>query len=235
MSAPAEIIEKIKKLLRLARSSNPHEAQLALARAMALAREHSVAIDGLNPDEAAKEKTVTHEDTEPTLRLSYDKEYAVRVCQLFFRITPVFRTSIVMHRGWPTRAKRVSFVGTRTDIAIALYVYGFLLHHFAFCWRKHKGRLRNRHAFVDGMFRGIARTLMDAEPAPTERDVNGTELMVADHSRYIDAHIGKTTDRAYGAPDHNAQAALNAGWIEGRNTVIAKPLTPAAAAPLTLK
>ena len=55
MSATPEVIEKIKKLLRLARSSNPHEAQLALQRAMALAREHDVAVEGLNPDEQAKQ------------------------------------------------------------------------------------------------------------------------------------------------------------------------------------
>lgn len=234
MTASAETIERIKKLLRLARSSNPHEAQLALARAMALAREHSVSIEGLNPDEAAKEKTVTHEDTAESFRLGYDKECAVRICQMFFRVTPVFRTSVVMLRGWPKRAKRVSFVGTRADITIALYVYGFLLHHFAFCWRKHRGRLRNRHAFIEGTFRGIARTLTDAEPEPTAQEAKGTELVAAEHAHYISTQIGKTTDRAYGTPDHNAQAALNAGWIEGRKTVIAKPLTPAAPGPLAL-
>lgn len=233
MNAQADIVEKIKKLLRLARSSNPHEAQLALARALELAREHHVAIEGLNPDDAAKEKTVTHEDTEPSLRLSYDKEYAVRICSLFFGITAVFRTAIVMHRGWPKRARHVSFVGTPTDVTIALYVYGFLQQHFAFCWRKHKGRLRNRHAFIDGMFRGIVRRLFDAQPE-TDRNVTGTELVVAERESYIAQHIGKTNAYAYGQPDHNAQAALNAGWHEGRNTVIAKPLNGGAEKPLAL-
>ena len=68
MSATPEILEKIKKLLRLARSANQHEAQLALARALELARAHDVAVDSLNADEQAKEKTITHGDTEARQR-----------------------------------------------------------------------------------------------------------------------------------------------------------------------
>lgn len=225
MSASAEIIDKIKKLLRLSRSSNPHEAQLALQRALELARAHGVAVESLNPDEQAKEKTVTHRDTPARQRMSYDKEYAVRICGAFFRITPVFRNKVVRPAvGYPYLAKYVTFVGTAADVEIALYVYGFLVHHFAYCWRKFRGRLRNRHAYVDGMFIGLFCKLRDAQPEPTEREVKGNELVLAEHNAYIEAVIGATSSKEFGRPDHDAQAAKWAGYLQGQRTNILNPL-----------
>jgi hypothetical protein len=235
MSASTDIIEKIKKLLRLARSSNPHEAQLAMQRAMQLAREHDVAVEGLDPDAQAKVKTVTHQDTEARQRLSYDKEYAVMICQRFFRVSAIFRTKVAQVDGWPVLVRFVSFVGTASDIAIALYVYGFLVHHFAFCWRRHRGRLRNRHAFVDGMFHGIHWQLSQAEPVAAGRNVRGDELVLAEHNAYIGTVIGKTASKEFDRPDHEATAASLSGFNHGRNTTIAPALRPSdQPAPLAL-
>lgn len=226
MSAGTDIIEKIKKLLRLSRSSNPHEAQLALARALALAREHGIAVEKLNPDEQAKENVVTHSDTEERQRLSYDMEYAIRICAAFFRISPVISNKVGTDRfGFPRVVKFTRFVGTASDVQIALYVYSFLVHHFAYCWRKHRGRLRNRHAFVDGMFHGIFNKLAEAQP---EFISSEHALVERTHQDYIEATIGKTTKHDCREPDGDAKAARWAGYLRGRETTIAAPLKDAA-------
>lgn len=222
MSASTEIIEKIKKLLRLSRSSNQHEAQLALARALELAREHGVAVEKLNPDEQAKENVVTHRDTEERQRLSYDKEYAIRICAAFFRISPVISNKVGTDRfGFPCVVKFTRFVGTASDVQIALYVYSFLVHHFAYCWRKHRGRLKNRHAFVDGMFLGIYNKLLERQP---EFISSEHALVERSHQDYIDATIGKTTKHDCRTPDGDARAARMAGYLRGRETNISAPL-----------
>ena len=226
MSASAEIIEKIKKLLRLARSSNPHEAQMAMQRALELAHEHDVAIDGLNPDVQAQVKKVTHQYTEPVIRFSYEKESAIRICQTFFKVTAVYCSTIIMRDGWPQRGRKVIFVGTATDIEIALYVYGFLTHHFSYCWRKHRGRLRNRQAFIQGMVAGIVYVLRQAQPKKTPEQIKGTELILVEHDSYISAVIGKTSVRKHLDPDHNASAAFNAGVNHGLTTNIVPALKP---------
>lgn len=227
MSASPEIIDRIKKLLRLARSANPHEAQLAMQRALELARDHDVAVEGLNPDEQAKEKTVTHRDTEARQRMSYDKEYAVRIVGAFFHVSPVFNRKIVTPAdGWPYEVQFVTFVGTASDCEIAIYVYDFLVHHFAWCWRKHRGRLRNRRAYVDGMFQGLFRKLHDALPEPTERQVRGNELALVEHDNYIAAWIGATEAKKFGRPDHDAHAARWAGYLQGQKTNIAPAIKP---------
>ncbi len=232
MSAPAEIIEKIKKLLRLSRSSNAHEAQLAMQRALELAREHEISVEGLNPDEAAREKAVTHRDSEEHLRISYDKEYAVRICCRFFHVRAIFVKVITTRRGYPELGTKITFVGRRAELEIALYVYHFLLQHFGFCWRKHRGRCRNRHAFVDGMFHGLYAKLAEGEPP---RDAKGTELVLRELDTYVAAVVGETTRGEFRKPDHEANAAARAGWLAGQQTNIRTPLKgDGCAAPLAL-
>jgi hypothetical protein len=227
MSAGSDIIERIKKLLRLARSSNPHEAQLAMQRALELAREHDVAVEGLNPDEQAKEKVVTHQDSDPTARLTYDQRYASAICGRFFRVSCIEREVLRVVDGWPTVRRVMTFVGTATDIQIASYVYVFLVRHFAFSWRKHRGRLRNRHAFVDGMHHGLHVKLRASEPPASERQVKGTELALVENRNYITQFIGETQSRPLGRPDGHAMAASYAGFIQGQKTEIRTPLVAA--------
>ena len=232
MSASSEIIDKIKKLLRLARSSNPNEAALAMARAMELAAQHHVTIEGLNPDELAKEKAVTHRDTKELSRVTYDQRYAHAICRRFFRVTPVEAEVIHIVDGWPRSAWKTRLVGTASDIEIALYVFGFLTQHFAYCWRQFRGRLRNRHAYVYAMYLGIVSKLAEQMP---ETEVKGTELVLAEQTAYIAAVMGKLTSAPIGTPDSMASAAANAGWRQGRKTEIRTPLKPSAEpAPLAL-
>ncbi|MBI5768723.1 MAG: DUF2786 domain-containing protein [Verrucomicrobia bacterium] len=211
MSAPAEIVEKIKKLLRLARSANPHEAQLAMQRALQLAEEHRVAVDGLNPDAATP--LITHQDTDSLARLGYDRNFAALIVKRFFRVRPIVRGAIHVVDGWPRAGEKLSFVGTTSDIEIALYVYHFLVRHFAFCWRKHRGRLRNRYSYVHGMFEGLYHKLVEAEPPAPERQAEGTELALS-MDGYIAQHIGKIESK--GMADPSADAARWAGFIRGR-------------------
>lgn len=224
MSASAEIIEKIKKLLRLSRSSNPHEAQLALQRALELARAHGIAVDGLNPEEQAKEKTITHQDSDHAQRMSYDARYAATICTRFFRVHAVERAKLVLFDGWPTRVIYLMFVGTASDVEIALYVYNFLKHHFGYCWRKFRGRLRNRQAYVYGMMCGLYSKLEQAEPEPAPTEVKGNELALDARKNYIAAIVGETTKRDINPPDSDAHSARWAGFVQGQKTNILNPL-----------
>lgn len=231
MSAPADILEKLKKLLRLARSSNPHEAALAMEKAMALAAEHRVALDQINPDhEAAR---VTHRDHEDQLaRLSDEHQFAARIVQRFFRVRCIVRNRWTgpTDQWRPVSREFITCVGTASDVEIALYVIGFLVHHFRFCWRHHRGRIRNRRAFMTGMFRGLYSKLLDAEP-PTETEAS-TALVVS-HDAYIAAHIGETTPKGH-CEDHEATAALTAGFSQGLKTEIRGGLRPGNNQPLAL-
>ena len=232
MSVPTDIIEKIKKLLRLSRSSNRHEAELALARALELARQHAIAIDTLNPDDAVREKQTTHRDTAAEARLSYDKRYALAIVRHFFRVSTVEVQCLREWRGRQRFGVKVIFVGTRSEIEISIYVFGFLVAHFARCWRKVQGKFRNRQAFVHGMYLGVWSKLEELR----ESEPKGMELVLAGHDAYIQATIGETEKKEVNhAPDHKARGAAWAGFLEGKNTQLHGALRPAAAdAPLAL-
>jgi hypothetical protein len=243
MSASADVIEKIKKLLRLARSSNPHEAKLALARALELAREHRVNIEGLNPDQAAKETATTHRETACVSRVSYDKRYALLIVKKFFRVSVVEVQGIVVVKGWPRAGWRIAFVGTATDIEVAIYVYAFLTHHFARCWnhratlataRANAGRLRNRHAFVHGMMLGIYTKLLQQMPEDASPESTALAVVQDDQRRYIQSVYGALTEVKNNRPSGLDSAAASAGFAAGRNTEIRSALKAPAEQTLAL-
>lgn len=230
MNAPAEIIERIKKLLRLARSANPHEAQLAMERAMALAEEYRISVDALNPDAAVP--SIIHRDSETFARLSHDRTFASLIVKRFFRVRAITCSAIRRDRnGWPTVGQKLSFVGTSSDVEIALYVYHFLVQHFAYCWRKHRGRVRNRYSFVHGMFQGLYAKLAESEPPAENRPAKGTELALSMEA-YLGEHFGTLSTKPMADP--SAHAAAWAGYQQGRKTEIRNAVKGGATAPLQL-
>lgn len=232
MSAPSEIIERIKKLLRLARSSNRHEAELAMARALELAAEHCVAIERLNADECAKEKATTHRVSEALSRVTYDREFANEICCRFFGVTALENHFIRMVDRRPRSAVRIIWVGTRSEIEIATYVAAFLTRHFAFCWNRFGGRFRNRKAYVYGMYLGVARKL--DEEMPKFRS-SGTELVLAEQKAYIAAQLGEPDSVYISPPDHRAHGAFIAGFRQGGQTQIRPALKPSKQPTLALE
>lgn len=222
MSAASDIVDRIAKLLRLAKSSNPHEAAAALAKAMELAAEHRVALESIPLEEAETAKRTAHRDTDPFARLSYDRKYACIILRRFFRVRVIHRGAIVMRDGLPAASRKISFVGQTADLEIALYVYAFLLAHFTYCWSHHRGRLRSRPSFVRGMFEGIFSKLYEAEAAAGAART-GTELAES-FGHYISLHFGPTEQMKNRLPDADASAARYRGYVHGRKTEIRTPL-----------
>lgn len=107
------VIEKIKKLLRLSRSSNPHEAALALERAMAIAHENRIHIASVNPD--AEKENLCHKEREETQRISFEKRLAASICVKHFSVSALWGYCSLI------------FVGRISDIQIAEYAYDFML------------------------------------------------------------------------------------------------------------
>ena len=63
------IIDKIRKLLRLSRSSNEHEAAAAAAKAQELLSEYNLSLDSMITEESASEASSTHRDIEDAASL----------------------------------------------------------------------------------------------------------------------------------------------------------------------
>ncbi|MFZ4856089.1 MAG: DUF2786 domain-containing protein [Desulfuromonadaceae bacterium] len=110
----APIIEKIKKLLALASSSNEHEAALAAGHAQRLLSEHNLAMADIDathkPDKADKVETVVPKTLPKWLR------------HLSSSVSTSFDCQTV---HYPATGKMV-FIGVGADVEIASYTFSYL-------------------------------------------------------------------------------------------------------------
>jgi hypothetical protein len=220
MSA-AEALEKIKKLLRLGRSSNPHEAGLALERAFALAARHRIDVSSLDLDEETER--LVHEWFKIGLRLSFLQKRALNIVVHFFSVDVCY---------W---RPRIVFVGTPSDIAIAWYVYEFLVQqgqqwladfNRAEKLARRKVSKTKSQNFVQGFIYGISNQLRQREKKIVIED-SKTALVLAEQKRQREAKIddllpGNKPVKV--ALDRRNESALMRGFVRGEQTRINQPL-----------
>ena len=110
----APIIEKIKKLLALANSSNEHEAALAASHAQRLLSEHNLAMADIEathrPDKADKVETSVAKTLPKWLR------------HLSVGVSSAFDCQAIHHPA----AGKMTFIGVGADVQIAVYTFSYL-------------------------------------------------------------------------------------------------------------
>jgi hypothetical protein len=214
------IVEKIKALLRLSRSANRHEAELALQRAFALARKHQIDVTALDPDE--QREGIGHEYFPHGRRTNFLQSRCLNLVCRFFHVEVCISVP------------RILFVGTPTDVTIAHYVYGFLcqqgrrgLREFEAGEKKARRKMSQakRENYVQGFAYGIAEQLREGEVA-LPLDERRIAIVAADQAarrRRLDELVPNT--RAIKREvSGRRQTALVSGWIQGQQTKITQPL-----------
>jgi hypothetical protein len=108
------IIEKIRKLLALANSSNEHEAALAAGHAQRLLSEHNLAMADIaaahKPDKADKVETAASKSLPKWLR------------HLSAGVSTAFDCQAIHHPA----TGRMTFIGVGADVQIAAYTFTYL-------------------------------------------------------------------------------------------------------------
>jgi len=138
----AAVIDKIKKLLALANSSNEHEAALAAGHAQRLLSEHNLAMSDIDtadkPDSADKIDVIVPKNLPKWLRYLSSGVSTAFDCQ-------------TVH--FPASGK-MAFIGVGADVAVASYTFDYL-HRVI---RKLCGSYMKHH--VDSQITGRNRTLL---------------------------------------------------------------------------
>jgi hypothetical protein len=139
-----KVLEKVKKLLSLAQSSNAHEAELATIKANDLLLRHSL-------------KYINKED-EPIymVRILIRKRKDAKLSAIY-SILKHFIVRPVISQGQNTCCLEVS--GSLTNVKLASYVAGFLDHELELLWNEAKKRhqlkgTRARNSFFAGVAQG---------------------------------------------------------------------------------
>jgi hypothetical protein len=224
------IIEKIKKLLRMKRGGTAGEIENALALAAELARKHGIDLASVNEDETTQ--SIRHVEEALTSRLPLEAKNAAAILVIFFNVNVVVKQQRHPRRVWHRQYVAV-FVGTDWDREVARYVFIFLQKHFRNAWsQRDNGRLKNRAAFLDGMFIGLAAKL------ETERNANRpneTGLMLIGRglklrADYVQAHWPNSVKSDIESDKSGAAAAKWAGVQAGQKTNIRKAVDSGSAA-----
>ena len=111
---PNPVIEKIKKLLALANSSNEHEAALAASHAQRLLSEHNLAMADIEaahrPDKADRVETSAARTLPKWLR------------HLSAGVSNAFDCQAIHHPA----AGKMTFIGVGADVQVAAYTFAYL-------------------------------------------------------------------------------------------------------------
>ena len=217
-------VDLIKKLLRLGRdkAASPAEASQALNRAMDLIRKHDVDIATLDLDE--DEERMVLERVEIGWRVSLAKHHALKI------LIGHFNVHVVLSK--PDAA----ILGTESDVAIAIYVFEFILGACAratVAWAKKEKLARRkttgqkRLAFQQGWFYGLRDGLKPPGEATGILEDSKTAIVIAAREKrlkaFVDEQFPELTTVTRKDPRLN-RAAIYQGFLAGRETIIHKPL-----------
>lgn len=153
-------LDRVKKLLALAQSSNPHEAELAMAAAQRLVLKYN-----LEAFEPSRESYYgfRHLGT-PRLRVSRAEHMAAAILREFFFVEVIWVQTWLPLEG---RAGKVLEVcGVVENLELATYVHGFLLQAAERLWDAYRRQpgvrgMRYRQSFMAGVLSGFRDKLTD--------------------------------------------------------------------------
>lgn len=204
------ILEKVKKLLQLAQSSNAHEAELATMKANALLLRHNLdhfkAED--NDEPIYMDRVLVQKRKDPKMSA---------ICDILthFLVKPVLSLG--------KEKSCIEITGTKTNVKLAAYISEFLNNEFDYLWEQAKKEygfsgLRAKNSFFIGIAHGFGQKM---KASKMEMDVNDRKALVI-----VEKNLDQKISQIYGrlsstrsghTPDIRANAI---GVMTGRNLSI---------------
>ncbi len=204
-----QVAEKIKKLLSLATSSNPHEAELAMRKAQELMIRHNLEMQDLPKTTESYDKVILSEG-----RASLEHKFIISILQDFFFVKLVNSQKHGV----------VFMLGEKTNIEIAGYVYNFLSVNFRAAFKRSGFGQDARSSFYLGLHKGMR----DQLTAQKQASVTETGLVVREDAGLTTFMHGqfptlKHSNRKSTVSVRSSEAK-SAGYESGKNMKIARRL-----------
>jgi len=210
-----DIVNKIKCLLRLSKSPNPHEAELALTRAFEIAAKYHIDIETLDLGEEINR--IVRESSRVGYRLSFAKRLAVNIVLNYFNVTPVL--------SYP----EVVWIGTQPDIQMAKHVFHFLSDASDRLCSDVKTQYgthfteRRRKSFIAGFFYGISSNLNRAKKNLAITDNQYGLILLRDEEkrkRFKEQEFPNTIKTPTPTPKRRDMNWVVQGFLKGKETKI---------------
>jgi hypothetical protein len=151
------VIGKLRKLLSLATSNNPHEAELAMEKAQEIAMNHQIDLASIDMNGKSPNINVVQE------RMEFGQRFPTVLIYVNSIIGKFFNVSILEH-GNRIQGRSVSFIGLPEDVSMAKFVYGFLSEAMQNCWNKYyastfNANLKDKAGYFLGFYNGLVAKL----------------------------------------------------------------------------
>jgi hypothetical protein len=219
-SPEAKILERVQRLLALADSPNPHEAQAAMNAAHRLMLKHNLGdAPGGGPRYAYRHLGA------PTARLDASERMLAGILANHFFVRAIWVPVYVVAER--RRGKILEVCGTSVNLDMAEYVHAYLRETGARCWKEFKHRNgikadRERRRYLVGLMTGFheklaAQTRLCREEGLVWAGDPGLEDYTA--ARY--PSLRTTRSRVV------ASAVYHRGREDGRNIILRKPVSSA--------
>jgi len=127
-----KILEKVRKLLSLARSQNEYESSLAMRKANEFIKKYNLErLRGHKPSKYLY-KIINHKKK----RIENYQRKICSILQDYFFVRVVY--SYLYDSRKQTTYRTIEILGTRENVVMAEYIYFFLLNQLDFLWNKHR-------------------------------------------------------------------------------------------------
>jgi Protein of unknown function (DUF2786)/SprT-like family len=215
------ILMRVKKLMSLAKSTNRHEAEAAMAKAHALMRKYN--IDLMN--KSSHRNFVSMFIGVPALRHHREEYHLANLLQNYYFIQGLWVSSYVLPKGKMGRVFEVS--GIPENVKIASYVYDFVKNTIDMHWRRYnQKKTLNRYRKTDfavGVVEGFCNKLESQKPAPLHRDKTTALVTLEDPmlAAYMSHKYPRTKTFQRSASSQDDQV-LKHGYDIGKDLVISK-------------
>jgi hypothetical protein len=224
-----KIVSRIQKLLAMSTSSNKHEAEIHLSKAMELMTEHNLSMQVI---ENRKDKHTINISTDYTkvrytegAKASYERSYVCAILRDYFFVEPIAHKTIENGK----KVSYLSFIGKKSNVEVATYVYGFLCQTFRNLWKQYHSD-NNLHGkgdrtyFYKGLYAGL-----NSKFGQARKQVEQTmALVIVKDSNLAEAvsyHVGKVrSTKSYVQPRHTNTDVYYDGVAKGRTIEITPAL-----------
>ena len=213
-------LEKVRKLLALAASTNPHEAEAAMLKAHEWMIKYNI-----DPNRTKDSEYVSMCIGVPALRHSAADDALASILRDFYFVETVY-VSITVPSAFK-KGKILEISGTRENVGMASYIFDFLNLSIKEQAKtkgiKQKGVLKD---YALGFLKGVSEKLAGQRKNITDTNQETTALIKAGDAKlhvYFRARYSRLRTRYHGGRNIDKDA-YSAGIKDGHRLVIHKPI-----------
>lgn len=225
-----DIIEKIKKLLALANSSNEHEAKVASARAQALLTKYNLTMSEVDKKESEYQKSLHETDRQ---RVSVEWKYIQDIVRTYFFVEivqtkkPYFTGDLKVDMFGPSYKFCYLLLGREHNIEIAEYMIDFFDKAFKSCFKQYRKEtgagVGTKQSYYYGLHSGIVEQLKKSRQQ-VEQETGLVVVEDADLGEFVQNAFKKDLVKSQSNVSVKDAEAVSAGYDKGKDLNIARGL-----------